>query len=120
MNDVGGEVGPSLSGVDTEHPRRYLLESIVFPNAVIAKGYDQTTLVLHDGTVVVGRVENESADSVELLLPDGNRRRFTKKDVQERASGKSAMPDNLAQLLTTRELRDLVEFLAGLRRQSAP
>jgi quinoprotein glucose dehydrogenase len=120
VDDIGGEVGPSLSAVGSAHPRRYLLESIVFPNAVIAKGYDQTTLVLDDGTSVVGRVQNESAGFMELMLPNGQRRKIAKTAVQERAHGKSAMPENLVQLLTKRELRDLVEYLAQLRNGPEP
>jgi hypothetical protein len=35
--------------------------------------------------------------------------------VRERAGGVSAMPEDAAKLLTPREIRDLVEFLAGLK-----
>ncbi len=38
-----------------------------------------------------------------------------KSDVDERHQGKSAMPQDIVTKLSKRELRDLVEFLAGLR-----
>ena len=38
-----------------------------------------------------------------------------KAQIEERRRGKSAMPEDLVQKLTKREIRDLVEFLAGLK-----
>jgi hypothetical protein len=39
-----------------------------------------------------------------------------KKDIEERQAGKSAMPDDTVKHLSPRELRDLVEYLAGLKK----
>ena len=40
----------------------------------------------------------------------------TKKlDIQTRAKGLSAMPEGMPQVLTKQELRNLIEFLAGLK-----
>ena len=38
-----------------------------------------------------------------------------KADIEERKRGASAMPEDLSKKLTRAELRDLVEFLAGLK-----
>ena len=38
-----------------------------------------------------------------------------KDQIDERESGKSAMPEDLVKHLSKSELRDLVEYLAGLR-----
>ena len=38
-----------------------------------------------------------------------------KADIDERRATKSAMPDDLVGKLTKRELRDLMEFLSGLK-----
>ena len=38
-----------------------------------------------------------------------------KADIEERRSGKSAMPEDLGKHLTPRQMRDLVEFLASLK-----
>ena len=40
-----------------------------------------------------------------------------KDEIDERRAAKSAMPDDLLQKLTKQELRDLVEFLAGLKEE---
>lgn len=38
-----------------------------------------------------------------------------KEEIDERQSGKSPMPEDVMKALSKRELRDLVEFLAGLK-----
>ena len=47
LDGQGGEVGPALNGIaaDKEKDRRYLLESVVYPNAKIAKGFDELAKV---------------------------------------------------------------------------
>ena len=46
LDGQGGDVGPQLNGLaaDKEKDRRYLLESIVLPNAKIAKGFETVML----------------------------------------------------------------------------
>jgi len=39
----------------------------------------------------------------------------SKAEIDERGRGKSAMPDTVVNYLTKSELRDLVEFLSGLK-----
>jgi quinoprotein glucose dehydrogenase len=38
-----------------------------------------------------------------------------KEEIDERETGKSAMPDDLTKYLSRLEMRDLVEFLASLK-----
>jgi quinoprotein glucose dehydrogenase len=42
---------------------------------------------------------------------------IAKEDIDERRTGKSAMPDDLVQKITKQELRDLIEFMAGLKEE---
>lgn len=115
LGTVGGEVGPPLGGVGLRLNRRALLESILLPNAVIAQGYDQTTVLLNNGTLVVGRKVAETPTQMTMLLHDGQRRTIAKQEVQDSQKAKSAMPEGMEKLLSPRELRDLVEFLSTLR-----
>jgi quinoprotein glucose dehydrogenase len=117
IGSVGGDVGPALSSIGAKQSRRYLLEAIVLPNAVIAQGYAQTTLLLKNGKVLLGRIEDQSGDGLVLLLPDGQRQRIARGDIESRKDAGSAMPEGMAKLLTKRQLRDLVEYLASLREQ---
>jgi quinoprotein glucose dehydrogenase len=111
----GGTAGPPLDGVGARLDRRRLLESLLFPSAVIAPGFESVALLLESGAVETGVVVREDADGIVLRQPDGSEKTIQKVQVKSARRGLSAMPDDLGRLLTKRELRDLVEYLAGLR-----
>src|SRR5262249_39803790 len=115
LNGTGGEVGPDLTGIGKLHQRDYLLASIVLPDKQIAKGYETVVLVLTSGTTRTGIVKSEDGKEVRLMTADGLLVTVPRDQIDERLRGKSAMPDDLVQHLSARELRDLVEFLAGLK-----
>lgn len=115
VGGTGGEVGPPLDKVGGERTREELLESILFPNKVIAQGFGQEILKTTSDEVEVGRVRSETADEIVLVRADGTERRLAKRDVQLRKPGLSAMPEDLAKSLSKRDLRDLIAFLASLK-----
>jgi quinoprotein glucose dehydrogenase len=117
LDGQGGEVGPVLNGIaaDKEKDRRYLLESVVLPNAKIAKGYETVVLTLADDRVVSGIIKNEDKKQVKLVTAEAKELTIPVDDIVARRTGPSAMPDDLHKKLTRRELRDLVEFLSGLK-----
>jgi quinoprotein glucose dehydrogenase len=112
----GGDVGPDLSGIGARQNREYLLESLVDPNRQIAKGYETVVLTTTKGKTVAGIVKAEDKDSVKLMTAEGKLVVVAKKDIDERQAGKSAMPEDVVKHLSRRELRDLVEFLANLKK----
>jgi quinoprotein glucose dehydrogenase len=118
LDGQGGEVGPALNGIasDKEKDRRYLLESVVYPNAKIAKGYETMILVLADGRTVSGILKSEDKKEIKLVTPENKEITVPVDDVEARRRGASAMPDDLHKKLSRRELRDLVEFLANLKK----
>jgi quinoprotein glucose dehydrogenase len=117
IRGVGGEVGPDLTGIGAREKRDYLLESIVEPNRKIAKGFETVVLALANGTIVSGIVKSEDAREVRLMTAEGNHLAIPRKQIEERSQGKSAMPEDTIKHLSKSELRDLVEFLAGLKQQ---
>ncbi|MFM7207084.1 MAG: PVC-type heme-binding CxxCH protein [Planctomycetaceae bacterium] len=120
VGNRGGLVGPELTGLASSRSRESLLESIVNPNAVISPGYGTVTLQLADGTVVTGVLRAESEESIDLVMPDGTRTSVATQDVEDRAVGLSAMPADIRDKLSLRDLRDLVEYLASLKIASQP
>ena len=112
IRNNGGEVGPDLSGIGRDKNRRYLLEAIVAPNKAIAKGFETAVLALLDGKVIVGIIRNETDDTLELMDAKGTVIRVPKDEIDERATGKSAMPEEIVKQLSKDDLRDLVEFLS--------
>ena len=115
ISGEGGEVGPDLTGVGTRQKRDYLLESIVDPNKQIAKGFETVVLVLKNGTVVSGIVKEDTGKQLRLITAEGKFLTVPADQIEERQTGKSAMPEDVIKSLTKSELRDLVEFLAGLK-----
>lgn len=117
IDGQGGEVGPVLNGLaaDKEKDRRYLLESIVQPSVKIAKGYDTVILLLHDERTVSGIIKSEDKKAIKLVTPENKEITVAVEDVASRRTGPSAMPADLHEKLSRRELRDVVEFLASLK-----
>ena len=111
----GGIVGPALDRIARERSRGSLLESMVLPNRAIAPGFENVLLTLNSGAEHAGLVKSEDEKELRLESPEGGPLRLAKGDIASRQRGLSAMPEGMEQLLTQRELRDLVEFLAGLR-----
>jgi quinoprotein glucose dehydrogenase len=110
----GGIVGPRLDGIGDRQTREYLLESIVFPNAKIAAGFETVSLKTRSGGTFNGILKKQDASNIELMDADGKMIKVPAADVVSRERGLSAMPEGLAKILSRRDLRDLVEFLAEL------
>lgn len=113
----GGDVGPPLTVVGGQRTRQEIFESILMPNKVIVQGYGQETIATNGEGVQVGRVKSEDANEVVLVLvlSDGTEKKIAKAIIRKRKPALSAMPEDLAKLLTKRDLRDLVAFLSGLK-----
>jgi quinoprotein glucose dehydrogenase len=119
VGGVGGEVGPDLSDVGKRQRRDYLLESIVEPSKQIAKGFETLVLTLSNGKSVVGVLKAEDAKEVKLMTAEGKLVVVPKDKIEERQAGKSAMPEDVTKYLSRADVRDLVEFLAGLKTEPA-
>lgn len=117
IGNKGSEVGPALDGVSTKHSREYLLEAVLFPNNNIAPGFEMTMVTTKDGKSFGGMVRKETDTEIQLSAPVPNAPVdiVKKADIQTRSPGISAMPEIMQQVLTQRELRDLVAFLASLK-----
>ena len=109
----GGEVGPDLSKIGVQKDRNYLLESLVAPNAKIAENFESVVVVTSEGQVVTGVKRAEDDKSLTLITAEGKGIVIPKDEIQDRAVGKSAMPEDLINYLSKRDARDLVEFLAN-------
>ncbi|MBO0699098.1 MAG: c-type cytochrome, partial [Zavarzinella sp.] len=114
LDGQGGEVGPPLNGVGRQ-TREYLLESIILPSKAIAKGYESILITTVDGKTVSGVLKSEDNKDVHLMTAEGKLVTVKKDEIDDRRATKSAMPEDLPTKLTKRELRDLVEFLSGLK-----
>ncbi|MGC4006667.1 MAG: PQQ-dependent sugar dehydrogenase [Pirellulales bacterium] len=115
IGETGGEVGPNLSHIGKDKTRQYLLEAIVDPNRAVTQGFETVVLELESGQVVTGIIKKETPDEITLI--DANAKTLTVKtaEVESRQKGLSSMPSDVSKELTPFEVRDLVEFLQGLK-----
>lgn len=117
VDEVGGEAGPDLTGIAAKKDRRYLLESLVLPNAQIAEGFQTVMVTLKNDDLKAGIVKAETAESVTLQMPipDAPVEVVKKAEIKLRENAPSGMPPGMGELLTKRELRDILEYVASLK-----
>jgi quinoprotein glucose dehydrogenase len=113
-DDMGGNVGPSMNGIARKLSRQELLESLIDPSKRIAPGYGMVTLDLKNEKRVTGILSEENTQT--LLVSRGSQpdTLIRKSDVVERKNAPSSMPD-MKNLLSRREIRDLVAYLSTLK-----
>lgn len=111
-HSAGGEAGPSLAGIAKRHDRRYFLESMVKPGAVVAPGFGIVVIEFHNGASLGGNLLAETGDHLDLDAA-GRIVRVMKTDVASITPPVSAMPSTDG-LLSLEETRDLVAWLATL------
>jgi putative heme-binding domain-containing protein len=123
FGDVGGGVGPDLTAVASRFDRRAILESVLEPSKVVSEQYQNEQFNTLDGRVIVGRVVDETADSLAIQPDPLDSKRVTikKADIESRKPSKlSPMPASLADVLTADELLDLVAYLESAGRKNYP
>ena len=111
LEGQGGTIGPVLDGIGKRRDRSYLLTALVDPAHDIAEGYAQTVITRTDGSTAAGILLREDAQHVVLRDADGKDVDVPVAAIRTRATSGSAMP-KMDALLSRREIRDVVEFLA--------
>ena len=117
VNGSGGTAGPDLTKVAERNPvktRDHLLESLVLPSAKIAPGFGTVTLTLVDGRTVGGTLLSEVKGTLAVQTPDGKKVTVQADEIERRSAALSPMPA-VDRTLTTREMRDLIEYLMTLK-----
>lgn len=111
-------VGPDLNRLAKDTTDAHLVESLLEPSKKISEGFAMTQLLTEDGSVIVGRLLNESDADLVLRGATGASEfiRVAKVNIAERKmSTTSAMPDNLIDPLKDRgEFLDLVQYVMQL------
>ena len=108
----GGNVGPGLRDLNKNLTREQILESIVDPNRQIADGFDSVMVDLKDGESISGVLKSEGEKNLVVQSADGVKHEIPKDQIESRQSTLSLMPEGLGEIMTKRELRDLIEYLA--------
>jgi putative membrane-bound dehydrogenase-like protein len=115
-DDLGGNAGPRLNGIGRRLTRQEILESLINPSARLAPGFGIVTLELKDGKTVSGILHGENNTSLTIKVGDQQNEVIRKDQVARRVNAASSMPD-MKYVLSKKEIRDVVSFLAELKEE---
>ncbi len=112
----GEKIGPDLSTIGAIRNRRDLAESILFPAASLARGYESFSVVTKNGQAHSGLMERQTASAVFLRTTDRAQLRIARDEIEQLVpSTTSIMPQGLDKVLSPAELADVIAFLESLR-----
>ncbi len=113
---TGNLVGPELTTVGRIRSSRDILESIVFPNASTAQGYEAQTVETASGQSLLGVIRRNLPEAIVLVDPTGQEQTIPRAQITGmQALPTSLMPPGLDRTLTEQELLDLVAFLSSCK-----
>jgi putative heme-binding domain-containing protein len=114
FGNEGGVRGPDLTSVGARFGTRDLLDTILNPSKAIDEKYRSTSITLKNGEEMSGLMEREDDETVVLSggLTGNAVMEIQKKDiVGRRLSDLSPMPGGLLNVLTRKQIIDLLAFL---------
>ncbi len=114
MGSEGGSVGPNLAKIGGILSREQILQALIEPSARLSPGYGTVSLKLKDGQEVTGTLAKENAVELVITTSDAEPLVIPVSRIAKRENMPSSMPA-MGTLLTKREIRDVVEFLSGLK-----
>jgi quinoprotein glucose dehydrogenase len=72
-------------------------------------------VTLKNGTSYAGTLKKETEADLDILSPEDGPVTVKKADIQKRERGPTAMPEELRQMLSKPDIRNLIEFLGSLK-----
>jgi putative membrane-bound dehydrogenase-like protein len=114
FQNEGEPIGPDLSSARRHLQRKEIVESVVFPSAVISDRYRMIQVRTKEGGVYTGMPLPGAArdDKLVLFLSDARKLEIAKERIEEQTvSNVSLMPAGLLDALTSEEVADLFAFL---------
>ncbi|MEQ9407311.1 MAG: FG-GAP-like repeat-containing protein [Fuerstiella sp.] len=111
----GKKVGPNLDGIGNRGLDR-LVEDILAPNRNVDIAFRSTTVVQTSGRVVSGLSKGLDGARLILINSKGEQISIPQQDIEEQVtSRRSPMPENVAEVLTEEQFRNLLAWLLSLR-----
>jgi|TARA_B110000495_G_scaffold201927_1_gene220586 putative heme-binding domain-containing protein len=111
----GGEVGPDLSQVGKKQKLAHIVESLFWPQRVVADEYKSIAVLNQDGQVVRGyRVREDGAVLVIRDSATGKTVTIKQEDIDAVQPVGSLMPVGLLSTMSLQDKHDLIAFLADL------
>ena len=116
VGERGGQIGPDLSHIGKKLSSLQLFESLVDPSRTIEPKYQGHTLLLTDGRVITGLLDEETEQQLKLTNALGDKVNVDVADIESRKlDTKSIMPTGLGGELTAQQAADLIAYLSSLQ-----
>jgi cytochrome c oxidase cbb3-type subunit III len=126
INGKGGRLGPDLTGVGGSRTREAIIDSVRNPSRRLAWGlteatkefpqeYESVTVVTADGKIIKGVTLNEDNFSVQIMDANEQIHLLDKSTLRSfHKSRESAMPKYGTDVLSDKDLEDIVAFLVSV------
>ena len=112
---VGAEVGPDL-GTVRNRPASLLLKDVLLPSLSIAQGYESYVVERASGGIEEGVLAGQTPTTIVLHREGGKEVVIPRADVSRMyVSQLSAMPADLDQQVSERQMADLLQYLSRVR-----
>ena len=115
MKGQGIDFGPNLTEIGSKLAKEALYESILDPSAELHTDYRYVRAVTKSGTVVTGRLLNQSTFSVQIMDSAQNLKAFNKADLREFVINQTSEMPSYRGTLDAQEVADLVMYLTTMR-----
>jgi quinoprotein glucose dehydrogenase len=114
LGGEGGSVGPNLTKIGSTLSREQILQALIEPSARLSPGFGIVSLKLKDGQEVTGTLAKENEHELVITTSDAEPLVIPVARIAKRENMPSSMPP-MGSLLSKREIRDVVEFLANMK-----
>jgi putative membrane-bound dehydrogenase-like protein len=116
VKNQGGRIGPDLSTIGGIRTQRDLLEAIIYPSASFARDFRPVAIETTDGRLLTGIPARQTAETITLRTADLRELRIQRTQIESMAeSNLSIMPKGIETTLSSKELKDLLAYLAALK-----
>lgn len=116
IDSRGGQLGPDLSRIGRIRQPRDLVEAVLYPSATVVNGYENYAFELSGGETLDGMIHRETREAVYLIDGAMSEMRIDRKQIEHvHNSTVSLMPSGFEQVLSRRELLDLIAYLRTCR-----
>ncbi|SOD96298.1 PVC-type heme-binding CxxCH protein [Spirosoma fluviale] len=118
VNGEGMDFGPKLSEIGAKLPKEGQYLAILHPDAGISFGYEGWEVKFKDGSSMAGIVSSKTETDLQMKFPGGVVQNYKMADVVSmKQMENSMMPSGLQEAMSTKDLVDLVEYLASLKKK---
>ena len=116
IDSRAGQLGPDLSRIGRIRQPRDLVEAVLYPSATVVNGYENYAFELSGGETLDGVIHRETREAVYLINGAMSEMRIDRKQIEHvHNSTVSLMPSGFEQILSRRELLDLIAYLQTCR-----